>query len=117
MTYWDKASQEQRLAQIDAGIELGMTSKQIAMCLRAPMYDRDGQDNAVKTFGNRHGRHFPTPREEASRRSGRVSGRISSALKLRNAGYLDVSHKDAFSIFGRSDEPNPFNALLPEPVE
>lgn len=117
MTYWDKASQEQRLIQIDAGIELGMTSKQIAMCLRAPMYDRDGGDNAVKTFGNRHGRSFPTSQSESGRRAGRIAGRISRAVQFRKAGFIETTHKDAFSIFGRSDEPNPFNALLPEPVE
>lgn len=116
MTYWDKATQEQRLAQIDAGISLGMTSKQIAMCLGAPIYE-NGRDNAVSLFAARHGRRFTTPRATASSRGGKISGRISRAIQFRKAGYTDVTHKDAFSIFGNTDEPNPFNALLPEPVE
>ncbi len=111
MTYWEQATQEERLKQIDGGIECGMTSKQIAMCLRAPIYGRDGQDNAVKRFGNHHGRHFPTPPVTAGHRAGKSGGRISTAIKLRNAGWSDVSHKDAFSIFGTPEEPNPFASL------
>lgn len=115
MTYWDKATQEQRLIQIDAGISLGMTSKQIAMCLGAPRYDV--KNNAVRNFGQKHGRHFTTPPATSGQRGGKIGGRIGSAVQRRRSGYSDVTHKDAFSIFGNTDELNPFNALLPEPAE
>jgi len=110
MSWWDNATQTERLAQIDGGIECGMTSKQIAMCLRAPIYD-DGFANAVKVFGNRHGRHFPTPQATSGYRAGKSGGRVSTALQYRKAGFIEVSHKDAFSIFGDSGEPNPFASL------
>lgn len=57
MTFWSTATNEQRLVQIDAGIELGMTSKQVAMCLGAPVYVN--RANAVLAFANTHGRSFP----------------------------------------------------------
>jgi hypothetical protein len=117
MTYWNKATQEQRLAQIDAGISLGMTSKQIAMCLSAPMYGRDGHDNAVKTFGQYHGRHFPTPQGKSAAKAREVAIRTVKTLAGRKYGVPEIHNESAFSIFGNTDEPNPFNALLPEPVE
>ena len=45
--WWYRASKEQRLEQIKAGIELGMTSKQVAMncgCYYAEIYSISGGD-------------------------------------------------------------------------
>jgi len=52
--WWYRASQEQRLRQIDAGIELGMTAKQVAMVSGTMV-------GTVFSFSRLHGRHFYTP--------------------------------------------------------
>lgn len=100
MSFWDTASTEQRLAQIDAGIELGMTRKQIAMCLGAPL---DNSANALGAFANRHGRSFPVKSEERSR-AGKRGGLIGGLANARRSGAHETDIKGAFSIFGHSGQ-------------
>lgn len=52
MTWWDKASTEERLAQIDGGLECGLTARQVAMASRAVR-------SQIVKFAGAHGRHFP----------------------------------------------------------
>lgn len=63
--WWYRATTEQRLAQIDAGIELGMTAAQVAMncgCLADQDFNARGQlgsGKLVSDYALRHGRQFP----------------------------------------------------------
>lgn len=107
------ATTEQRLEQIKAGIELGMTSKQVAMNCGCYYADRitsggDSGGSLVRRFANRHGLTFPKRKTSAG------LSRISSALRfhklrrLHDTGVVDV---DPFNIFGAETEPQPFELL------
>lgn len=100
MTFWDTATREQKLAQIDGGIEVGMSPKHIAMCLGAPSGDE------VRFFGNRHGRmfHNAANKTKTCRENGRVNGVISS----RQRGTPDYEIHSAFSIFDTDDQDETF---------
>lgn len=68
--WWDRASIEQRLVQVDAGIELGMTALQIALASGF----RDGLE--VGKFALNHARHIG--------RRGKTSTRLrANGVKLR----------------------------------
>jgi len=54
-SWWDNASTEARLAQIDGGIECGLTANQVAMASGL----RSDQRSNVSAFASRRGRHFP----------------------------------------------------------
>jgi len=62
MTWWDHASVEQRLAQINGGIECGLTARQIGLCVGA----RPSQVHAVAING---GLHIPRGQHPGARRS------------------------------------------------
>ncbi|TBY54550.1 hypothetical protein E0H59_13790 [Rhizobium leguminosarum bv. viciae] len=115
MTFWDRANTEERLDQIDGGIECGMTSKQIAICLGAPIY-HDGKSNSVNAFAHRHGRTFPTSRSEIAAKAGKAGGRISSIVGRRRRGEAETANPKAFSLFENRDE-NPFANLMQEAAE
>lgn len=100
MTFWDTATREQKLAQIDGGIECGMTAAQIATCLGAP----SGYD--LRFFGNNHGRRFRNAGNEAkSRRDG---GLIGGVVTSRQRGTPDYEIHSAFSIFDTDDQDETF---------
>jgi hypothetical protein len=113
MAFWDKATQEQRLAQIDGGIECGMTSKQIATCLGAPIYI-DGKSNAVNDFGNYHGRQFPTTARGIGLKAWKSAERRISEKARRIRGEPEITDPTAFSIFNTPQDPNPFASLKEE---
>lgn len=69
--WWYRASTEQRLAQIDGGIELEMTVRQVALASGAHMT----HGGTVQAVAREHGRRFP-------HRPGR-SARTGSAAKKR----------------------------------
>ncbi len=75
--WWYRASLEQKLAQVDGGIELGLTSNQVAMVSGAK--DR----YTVKAFGAYHGRHFTT-------------SNYSSLSKARAARFAPIHRRDAY---------------------
>jgi len=114
MSWWSNATQEQRLAQIDGGIECGMTSKQIAMCLGAPIYDDQGGHDAVFVYGRRNGRRFTTPTYVSAHRAGKRGGKVSGILRARAKGTPEIHVNTAFSIFDNGDEENPFATLTQE---
>ena len=113
MSFWSTATTEQRLAQIDGGIECGMTSKQIAMCLGAPIYG-DGHSNRVLVFAQYHGRHFPTSKVTVGRRYGKVGGRIGGLVTARKRGRPEIQADGAFEIFPQDHEETPFAFLTEE---
>lgn len=57
MSWWDRASRDERLAQIDAGIELGMSAHQVAMNCGC-VYDGDKKGALLDKFARYYGRHF-----------------------------------------------------------
>jgi hypothetical protein len=75
-SWWHNATTEQRLAQIDGGIECGMTVRQVAMASRAPI-------GTVQTFATRHDRRFPLKTKSTS------AGFSRNASKMRDrAAYF-----------------------------
>lgn len=93
MTWWDKASTEERFAQVSAGIDLGLTSRQVAMASRTTV-------GTVNSFAARHEMSFPLKGNTASqRRTGRV--RSDKAAYLRGEP-VDLwgggDHRDQFPL-------------------
>lgn len=82
-TFWKHASADQRLAQIDGALELGMTSAQCAANVGA-------KPQAVASFARYHGRPFPKDGEQAAKKyaagkskGGRKGGQVSSHIAFR----------------------------------
>ncbi len=107
-TWWKRASQEERLKQIDAGIELGMTGRQVAMNLRVPMYP-GGKQSAVDRFANSHGRHFNGDYSKVRREAKRNAGVISAQRR----GLPNLQIRSAFSIFEDDQARPPLFDTLP----
>jgi len=101
MTFWTQATDTQRLAQIDGGIELRMSIRQIAINVGA-------EPHQVKALGVKHGRKF-TGRH---RLDGHAGGKVARIVNARRAGASNVSMKDAFSIF--DDHRRPVSEFLDE---
>lgn len=91
-SWWHRATPEQRLAQIDGGIDCRMTAGQVAM---ACGLENDGA-KVIHNFANRNGRHFL-----------RGTGNNGSSAKRHHraradrAAYLRGEHVD----FWGNDEP------------
>lgn len=51
-TWWDRASEDEKLGQIDAGIELGMTARQVGINVGATK-------ETIHSFARYRGRNFP----------------------------------------------------------
>lgn len=85
--WWYRATADQKLAQIDAAIDLGMTSTQVAMNCGA-------NRTTVTTFANYHGRRF-VDGQNRTIRSGQK--RAGSLRAFRNA-YFRGEPVDAWSI-------------------
>lgn len=81
-SWWHRATPAQRLAQIDGGIECGMTARQVAMaCGTSP--------GAVGTCASANARCFPIKTKSTSASIARA------ALNRRNrAAYLRGEHVD-----------------------
>jgi hypothetical protein len=102
MSWWDQATAEQKLAQIDAGISLGMTGKQISICLRVP--EVVNGNSKVTAFAHSHGRSFPTTRSIAAMRGGAAAAKTHSLRIPRLSGTPEHMISGAFDIFERDDE-------------
>lgn len=97
-TWWDRATDAQKLEQIDAGIALGMTGKQVSMNLRMPV-DHNGNSKVIN-FANYHGRHFSRFAQRSTRRAAGLTGGIVSS---RRRGIPDYTVSSAHEIFGARD--------------
>lgn len=100
MNFWNTATQEQKLAQIDGGLELGMTANQVAMnCGVKPF--------TLTAFARSHGRSFRdvngTQNYGARGFSIKVEAGICDAEKRvsTRTGNLGAA---AFSIFDHQPE-------------
>lgn len=90
-TWWERASTRQRLAQIDGGIECGMSSGQVAKNCGAPIYTNG---NAVLSCAQQHGRSFPNIKTAAG------LARIKRAAHRSGRAHQEINSPDAFRIFG-----------------
>lgn len=57
--WWYRASTEQKLAQVDGGIECGLTARQIALFSGIDPDKSGPSGNTVRAFALFHGRRFP----------------------------------------------------------
>lgn len=89
-SWWHNATTEQRLAQIDGGIECGMTSTQIAMASRTSR-------NVIGAYASAHGRVFPHKARPATVRH-------HSVLRNRKA-YL---RGDPIDLWGNTEAQEEF---------
>lgn len=104
-TWWERASTEDRLAQIDGGIAVGMTTKQVSMNCGAPIYENG--TCAVSSFANNHGRIFGRAH---------INLKVSAAMKThhrRRSGGIEVDVSDAFDIFDRPHSQDRFIDAVP----
>lgn len=105
MTFWNTATREEKLAQIDGGIECGMTARQVAMCLGAPeKYD----GIAVRSFARMNGRSFNTQMHRKKVVAGKANGEIGGIVRARNTGLPDYEISSAFSLFDRHESSERF---------
>lgn len=102
MSWWARATTEQRLAQIDGGISLGMTARQIAL-------NCGTQRDNLYAFGRRRGRTFPATAGDSAA-SGCFTGDETRAVKRRRRDRVssEVYARDAFSIFSSHEAEEPF---------
>lgn len=107
-SWWSSASTEEKLAQIDGGIECGMTARQIAMCVGVS----DKHDGGtIRVFAFRHGRNMPTTQSQSAKKAGKIGGAITGVLTQRRSGKPDFEIPGAFSIFGSHREPSIFDEV------
>lgn len=102
MSFWKSTTDEQKLIQIDAAIELGMTCKQCAMCLRVPK-------TTIFSFAHRHGRNFNGGMTLAQKENIR---RGVSIAQRRRRGADETWNREAFTIF---TPPKPERLFNPHP--
>ena len=96
LSWWACASTQQKLAQIDGGIELCLSGRHIAANVGATRA-------AVLDFGHRHGRTFVARAPAQHRRAD-----LATALeRARRLGKLDCDIAAAFSIFGDAGRETP----------
>lgn len=108
MSFWKIATVEQKLAQIDGAIDLGMTSGQCAMNCHTAGW-------IIRNFARVHGRNFPHKGAEAMRKR-RVSHRhrtevashVGSRIKCETVGF-DPSNLITARIFPIDDHSNLFD--------
>ncbi|TWB61665.1 hypothetical protein FBZ98_1011010 [Rhizobium sp. ERR 922] len=101
MSFWEKSTDEQKLAQIDGGIELGMTVRQIATNCGTTR-------SALSYFGRKNGRVFPAKTSAialAIAGGAARGGKVAAIIAARSARVPNVYMKDAFFIFdGTGDQ-------------
>lgn len=107
--WWERASTEDRLAQIDGGIEAGLSSLEIAKIVGAPIY-HDGKSNAAHAFGSSHGRRFSRVNVRAN---GRRGGLAAGILNARRRGVADSEISSAFDLFDAPHHQDRFIDVLP----
>lgn len=95
--WWHSATTEQRLAQIDGGIECGLTSRQIAI---ASGLD-ESEAVAVRWFANNHLRNIPHKTRFNSGRRQYPSRRLSATDR---AAYLRGEPVNLWGVSEPQDE-------------
>lgn len=99
MSFWNLATTAQKLAQIDAGIELGMTSAQVAM--NCGCYADAHRDHGfrVRVFAQAHGRRFPAGMSTYGRQRLAEAARfIQMRARQDRTGFLPDAAHDIFEV-------------------
>lgn len=106
MSFWSNSTTFQKLAQIDGGISLGMTARQIAMNCGTK------RDN-VASLGRRHGRVFPAVNSGGGHESAgaRRGGSVTRIIRARKHGASNMLMADAFTIFDPSEPEDMFDEV------
>lgn len=114
MSFWQTASTERKLAQLDAAIELGLTASQCGMNCGAT-------GGAVAVFGRRHGRRFPADGEQAMRKkraasAGNIQIAVNAQVRRRCEAYrTDPANSSIAKIFPEEEQSG--NLFDPVPFE
>lgn len=97
-TWWDKASTAERLAQIDGGIECGLTAAQIGMTCGASRW-------AVADFAGSHGRSLVRKKSTfgKSRHHERDRDRAAYLRGDRIDLWGNADHRDEFALDEREE--------------
>jgi len=91
MTFWKTATKEQKLSQIDGGIECGMSARQVGLNLGAAK-------STVQWFALENGRRFPM--QKTISLQGREALRIAHSRAKSND---NMKINGAFDIFGAKE--------------
>lgn len=97
--WWYRATTEERLAQIDGAIELGMTAPQAALncgCLYDQRYsgNRLGSGSLLRSFAASHGRSF-SGSKFANREANGMTVRNGRSMSIKRA-RLEASREAYF---------------------
>lgn len=98
MSWWSKATTEQRLAQIDGGIECGMSANHIGM-------NCGTSASTCGAFGRNHGRSFPNKNGRFTKQAKDTAYILSSRRAAELTGKSETQQPAAFAIFGKSSTP------------
>jgi hypothetical protein len=90
MTFWHSATAAQKLAQVDAGISLDMTIRQIALASGA-------REGALGSFGQYHGRKFPSGKGRRSVR-GEIVRKRNAYLRGEAVNFFGEVEADEFKL-------------------
>jgi len=101
MTFWKTATKDQRLAQIDGGIECGLSAADIAVMMGT------NSDN-IRRFALYHGRSLRND-YEAKKRNGHKGGIVGGIVNARRMKKPETSQPSAFSIFESPSDPGLFD--------
>lgn len=105
-TFWKHATTEQRLAQIDAGILLGLTAGQIGM-------NCGTSAGTIRGFAYYHGRKFGVG--DGARRKLAMNGQKTGAVNIKTAAVTNT--KRVYAYFGW-DQSNAISArIFPSEVD
>jgi len=102
--WWYSATQEQKLAQIDGGIECGMTAREIALNCGASLGVND-RGGTIGAFAFLHGRNFPQENKNSDKRMAR-SREGTRVHHAKKKGELTDHHFNIFSL-GDAHEATP----------
>lgn len=94
--WWYRASREQKLAQIDGGIECGLTAREIAICSGLLQERR----LKVNNFATAHGRKLPTPQWKRADATVRRKGNARRAYWQGDRDLTDyaIAHRNDVHI-------------------
>lgn len=96
MSWWSKASEAQKLAQIDGGIECGLSAREVAIASGL----RGDQHGAVNYVARSNGRHFSSG-DKNNRASIRRRGDVGRARRA----FLSGDRVDLWGNAGPQDDP------------
>lgn len=95
--WWYRATAEQKLAQIDAAIEIGMTAKQVAMNCGVDLGLSD-RGYTVQSFATYHGRAFSQADDYKRRLAATRRHKRKAGLDAAKQAYFRGEPVDVWSV-------------------